>query len=75
MSVFGNPRPRVPETAMMDENVTKIEDLVLANRRLKVSEKAKTVDNRKNRVAHILHEKVVGAMGAMLAHSGQQLLQ
>ena len=40
----------------MDENVTQIHDLVLADRRLKVREIAETVGISKDRVGHILHE-------------------
>jgi len=36
--------------------VTKIHDLVLADRRLKIREKAKTVGMSKDCVGHILHE-------------------
>ena len=39
----------------MEDNVTKIHDLVLADRRLKVREIAETVDMSKDRVSHILH--------------------
>jgi len=54
-SVFDEPRPGAPKTAAED-NVTKIYDLGLADRRLKISEKAKTVGMSKDRVGHILYE-------------------
>ena len=55
-SVFDEPRPGAPKTATMEENVTKIHDLVLADRRLKVREIAETVGISKDRVGHILPE-------------------
>ncbi|XP_029176368.1 epidermal retinol dehydrogenase 2-like [Nylanderia fulva] len=42
--------------ATTEDNVTKIHDLVLADRRLKVREIAETVGISKDRVGHILHE-------------------
>ena len=42
--------------ATTEDNVTKMHDLVLADRRLKVREIAETVDISKDRVGHILHE-------------------
>jgi hypothetical protein len=42
--------------ATTEDNVTKIHDLVLADRRLKVREKAETVGISKDCVGHILHE-------------------
>jgi len=44
-----------PKTATTEDNVTKIYDLVLADRRLKIREIAETVGMSKNRVGHILH--------------------
>jgi predicted DNA-binding transcriptional regulator len=44
------------KTASTEDNVTKIHDLVLADRRLKVREIAETVGISKDRVGHILHE-------------------
>ncbi|XP_043258450.1 uncharacterized protein LOC122400837 [Colletes gigas] len=55
-SVFDEPRPGVPKTATTEDNVKKIHDLVLADRRLKVREIAETVGISKDRVGHILHE-------------------
>jgi len=37
-SVFDEPRPGAPKTANTEDNVTKIHDLVLADRRLKIRE-------------------------------------
>lgn len=55
-SVFDDPRPGAPKTATTDDNVTKVHDLVLADRRLKVREIAETVGISKDRVGHIMHE-------------------
>jgi len=45
--------------ATTEDNVTKIHDLVLADRRLKIREIAETVGMSKDRVGHILHEILV----------------
>ena len=37
-SVFDKPRPGAPKTAATEDNVNKIHDLVLADRRLKLHE-------------------------------------
>jgi len=66
-SVFDEPRPGAPKTATTEANVTKIHDLVLADRRLKIREIAKTVGMSKDRVGHILHEIL-----CMRKLSGQQ---
>jgi len=42
-SVFDEPRPDAPKTATTEDNVTKIHDLVLADRRMKIREIAETV--------------------------------
>jgi len=55
-SVFDEPRPGAPKTATAEDNVTKINDLVLADRRLKIREIDETVGMSKDRVSHILHE-------------------
>jgi len=55
-SVFDEPRPGAPKTATTEDNVTKIHDLVLADRRLKIREIAETVGMSKDCVGHILHE-------------------
>ncbi|XP_070855320.1 protein GVQW3-like [Drosophila suzukii] len=55
-SVFDEPRPGAPKTVTTEDNVTKIHDLVLADRRLKIREIPKTVGMSKDRVNHILHE-------------------
>ncbi|XP_043259031.1 uncharacterized protein LOC122401139 [Colletes gigas] len=55
-SVFDDPRPGAPKTATTEDNVKKIHDLVLADRRLKVREIAETVGISKDCVGHILHE-------------------
>jgi len=55
-SVFDVPRPGAPKTATTEANVTKIHDLVLADRRLKIRQIAETVGMSKDRVGHILHE-------------------
>lgn len=57
-SVFDEPRSGAPKTAATDENVKKIHDLVLADRRLKVREIAKTVGIAEGTVHHILHEEL-----------------
>jgi len=54
-TVFDEPRPCAPKTATTEDNVTKINDLVLADRRLKIREIAETVGMSKDRVGHILH--------------------
>jgi len=55
-SVFDEPLPGAPKTATKEDNVTKIHDLVLADRRLKIRETAETVGMSRDRVGHILHE-------------------
>jgi len=55
-SVFDEPRPGAPKTDTTEDNVTKIHDLVLADRRLKIREIAETVGMPEDRVGHILHE-------------------
>ena len=55
-SVSDEPRPGATKTATTEDNVTKIHDLVLADRRLKVREIAETVGISKDRVGYILHE-------------------
>lgn len=55
-SVFDEPRPGAPKTATTDENVKKVLDLVLADRRLKVRELAECMGISKDRVGYILHE-------------------
>lgn len=55
-SVFDEQRPGAPKTATAEDNVTKIHDLVLADRRLKVREIAEIVGILKDRMGHILHE-------------------
>jgi len=52
-SVFDEPRPGAPKTATTEDNKTKIHDLVLADRRLKIREIAETVGMSKDRVGHI----------------------
>lgn len=54
-SVFDKPHPGAPKTATTEDNVVKIHDLVLADRRLKVRKIAETVGISKDRVGHILH--------------------
>lgn len=58
-SVFDEPRPGAPKTAATEENIKKIHDLVLADRRLKVRELAETVGISEGTVHHILHEELV----------------
>ena len=55
-SVFYKPRPGAPKTATTEDNVKKVHDLVLADRRLYVCEIAETVGISKDCVGHILHE-------------------
>jgi len=55
-SVFDEPRPGAPKRATTEDNETKIRDLVLGDRRLKIREIAETVGMSKDRVGHILHE-------------------
>ena len=71
-SVFDEPRPGAPNTATTEDNVTKIHDLVLADRRLKVREIAEGVGISKDRVGHILH-KILG-MRKLLARWVPRLL-
>ena len=52
-SVFDEPRPGASKTATTKDNVTKIHDLVLADRRLKVREIADTVGISKDRVGSV----------------------
>jgi len=56
VSVFDEPRPGALKTATTEDNVTKIHDIALADRRLKIREIAETVGMSKDRVGHILHE-------------------
>jgi len=58
-SVFDEPRPGAPKTATAEDNVRKIHDLVLADRRLNIREIAETVGMSKDRVGHILREMLV----------------
>lgn len=53
-SVFDELHPGTLKTANTTDNVTKIHDLVLADRRLKVLEIAETVGISKDCVSHIL---------------------
>jgi len=69
-SVFDESRPGAPKSATTEDSVTKINDLELADRRLKIREIAETVGMLKYRVGHILHE-ILG-MKKLSAHSGQQ---
>ena len=55
-SVFDEPRSGAPKTATTEDNVNKTNDLVLADRRLKVREIAQTVGISKDCVGHTLHE-------------------
>ena len=55
-SVFDEPRPGAPKSAITKGNVKKIHDLVLADRRLKMREIAEIVGISKECVDHILHE-------------------
>ncbi|KAF7276900.1 hypothetical protein GWI33_009672 [Rhynchophorus ferrugineus] len=55
-SVFDDLRPGVLKTATTEDDMTKIHDLVLAGRRLKMCEIAKTVGISKDCVGHIPHE-------------------
>jgi len=48
-SVFDEPRPGASKTATTEDNVTKIHDLVLADRRLKIREIAEAVGMSKDR--------------------------
>ena len=54
--VLDEPRPGVPKTAATDDNLKKIHDLVLADHRLKVRERAETIGISKDCVGHISHE-------------------
>ena len=56
MSVFDELSPGAPKTATTEDNVNKIHDIVLADRRLKVREITATVGISKDCVGHILHE-------------------
>ena len=56
MSFSDEPRPGALKTATTEDNVTKIHDLVLADRRLNMREIAERVGISKDRVGHILHE-------------------
>ena len=55
-SVFDEPRAGASKTATTEDNVTKIHNLVLVDRQLKLREIAATVGISKNRVGYILHE-------------------
>ena len=56
MSVFNKPPPGALKTATAEDNMKKIYDLLLADRRLKVREIIETVGISKDCVGHILHE-------------------
>ncbi|XP_065658445.1 histone-lysine N-methyltransferase SETMAR-like [Hydra vulgaris] len=47
-----------PKTATTDENIAKVHQLVLDNRRIKVREIAEVMNISKERVCHILHENL-----------------
>jgi len=51
-SAFNEPRPGAQKTATTEDNVTKIRDLVLPDRRLKIREIAE-IGTSKDRVGHI----------------------
>ena len=55
-SVFDEPRPNASKTATTEDNVKKINDLVLAGHRLKMREIAETVSISKDCLGHILRE-------------------
>ena len=55
-SVFDDPRPGATKTTTTKENVTKIHDIGLSDRRLKVHKIAAIVGILDERVWHILHE-------------------
>ena len=76
-SVVDEPCPSAPKMATTENNMTKIHDLALADRQLKVREIAETVGISKDCVGYILceifgHEKAVCVMEVTFAHSGQQ---
>ncbi|XP_065665495.1 protein GVQW3-like [Hydra vulgaris] len=47
-----------PKTATTDENIAKVHQVVLDNRRIKVREIAEVMNISKERVCHILHENL-----------------
>ncbi|GBP70845.1 Histone-lysine N-methyltransferase SETMAR [Eumeta japonica] len=51
-----DPRPGRPVTVVTEENVRKIEKLVLADRRIKLWQIAEELQNSKERVGEIIHE-------------------
>ena len=55
-SIFDEPHPGAPKTATTEDNVKRIHDLVLVDRRLKVREITETVGISQDCVDHILHE-------------------
>ena len=55
-TVFDEPRPGAPKSVTTEDNVKKMHDLVLADRRLKVREIVETIGVSKACVGHIPHE-------------------
>lgn len=55
-AVFDEPPPGVSKKATTENNVAKIQDLVLTGRRLKMSKIVEVGGISKDRVGHILHE-------------------
>ena len=59
MSVFDKPCLGAPKMTSMEDNVTKIHNLILTDHRLKVREIAETLGISKCCVGHILHKILV----------------
>ena len=57
-SVFDKERPGRPIEVTMGDMVKKINDIVLADRRVKIGEIADIVDISSKRIEYILHEKL-----------------
>ncbi|XP_058791405.1 uncharacterized protein LOC131664372 [Phymastichus coffea] len=55
-SILDNPRPGAPKTATTEKKVTKVNDIALSDRRLKVLEIAAIVDISEEHIRHIPRE-------------------
>ena len=72
-SIKGALHPGTPKSAATPENIDKVHDIVLADRRVKVREIAEavgiTIDQVHFILHHELHMKKLPSMGATLDHS------
>lgn len=55
-SICDEPRPGTRKTAAMEDNVKKVHDIILADRKLNLREIFETMGVSKGHLCHILHE-------------------